>query len=178
MPHASKYGAFFHINVILLKKIYNTLLLPIFFLTGVQSAFPHENDDKTGKNKISQQTMKYDQIEISSGESVFTVDIEDNSSSRALIELLKKGSIILDMSDYAGMEKVGRLPVSLPENNRNLNTSAGDVILYQGNHFVIYYGNNSWPLTPIGKIKNVTKKQLLDAFGKGSVRITLSLPND
>lgn len=55
------------------------------------------------------------------------------------------------MSDYANMEKGADLGVTLPQNNVQMNTQAGDVILYQGRTIVIYYDTNSWRLTPIGK---------------------------
>lgn len=55
------------------------------------------------------------------------------------------------MSDYAGMEKGADLGVTLPQNNQQMNTTAGDIILYQGRTLVIYYDTNSWSLTTIGK---------------------------
>ncbi|MDE7353625.1 MAG: hypothetical protein K2O06_11325 [Acetatifactor sp.] len=37
------------------------------------------------------------------------------------------------MSDYASMEKVGPIGTSLPRNDEQISTGAGDIILYQGN---------------------------------------------
>lgn len=114
-------------------------------------------------------------IEISANGRTFTMTPCENSSASALVEKLEKGSLKIEMEDYAGMEKVGTLPFSLPQNNRQIQTNAGDVILYLGNHFVIYYGTNSWSLTHLGKIDGATREQLLETFGTGSVNITLSL---
>lgn len=105
----------------------------------------------------------------------YTAKLVENSSTEALIEMLKSGPVTVNMEDYAGMEKVGSLPKSLPQNNKQMNTSAGDIILYQGNRFVIYYGTNSWSLTRLGKIENVTSGELRNALGSGSVVVTLSL---
>lgn len=104
-----------------------------------------------------------------------TVKMEDNRSAQALKSLLEKGDITVDMKDYAGFEKVGFLPQSLPRNDSQINTQAGDIILYNGNQFVIYYGTNSWSLTRLGKIQNVTPAQLRQLLGDGNVTATLSL---
>lgn len=81
------------------------------------------------------------------------------------------------MNDYGDMEKVGSLGFSLPRNDQQTTTDPGDLILYQGNSFVIYYDINSWNFTRLGKIDGVsTREQVLDLLdGKGEVTITLSL---
>ena len=104
-----------------------------------------------------------------------TATLADNSSAKALAELLQKGSVTVEMRDYSGFEKVGELPESLPENNEQINTDFGDLILYQGKSFVIYYDKNSWSLTRLGKIEHVTKKELKALLGSGNVTATLSL---
>lgn len=103
------------------------------------------------------------------------VDWAENSTVDALRELLKKGDITLDMSDYGGFEKGAPLPEALPQNNEQMHTDAGDVILYQGKQFVIYYDRNSWSLTPLGKITGMTKAELQALLGTGNVTAVLSL---
>ena len=56
-----------------------------------------------------------------------------------------------------------------------MNTDAGDIILYQGRQFVIYYDRNSYSLTPLGKITGMTKAELQALVGAGNVTATLSL---
>lgn len=109
------------------------------------------------------------------GGKAFTATLVDNSSVQALLEHLAKGDIVVDMEDYANMEKVGSLGVSLPRNDRQTTTGPGDLILYQGHNFVIYYDTNSWSFTRLGKIDNATQAELKAALGKGDVRVTLSL---
>ncbi|MBR1660616.1 MAG: DUF362 domain-containing protein [Oscillospiraceae bacterium] len=99
----------------------------------------------------------------------------DNSSVDALKELLKDGPIALDMSDYGGFEKGAPLPETLPQNNEQMNTDAGDIILYQGRQFVIYYDRNGYSLTPLGKINGMTKAELQTMLGAGNISATLSL---
>ena len=104
-----------------------------------------------------------------------TATLVDNSSTQALIEKLKESDITINMDDYGNMEKVGQLDFSLPRNDQNITTESGDLILYQGNNFVIYYDTNNWSLTKLGKIDNVDKQQLKNILGSGSVVVTLSL---
>ena len=104
-----------------------------------------------------------------------TATLVDNSSTQALIEKLKESDITINMNDYGNMEKVGQLDFSLPRNDQNITTESGDLILYQGNNFVIYYDTNNWSLTKLGKIDNVDKQQLRNILGSGSVIATLSL---
>jgi hypothetical protein len=79
------------------------------------------------------------------------------------------------MRDYGGFEKVGALGQTLPANDRQTNATAGDLILYQGNQFVIYYSANSWSFTKLGKIDSVTVGELKKALGSGDVTVTLSV---
>lgn len=100
----------------------------------------------------------------------------DNSSTRALLAQLEKGDITYEADDYGNFEKVGNIGVSLPQNNESITTTAGDVILYQGNKICLYYGTNSWTFTRLGKIEGMDKdeiKTFLNA-GRGSVKVTIS----
>lgn len=108
-------------------------------------------------------------------DTAFTATLAENSSVDALKELMADGPLTLNMSDYASMEKGADLGVTLPQNNESMNIQAGDIILYQGRTFVIYYDTNSWSLTPIGKIDNVDAGQLRETLGTGDVTVTLSI---
>ena len=107
------------------------------------------------------------------------VTLSDNSSVKALVELLKQGDITYIANDYGGFEKVGNIGHSLPQNNTSIETEAGDVILYQGNQICLYFGNNSWNFTRLGKINGYTASELRNLLGagKGSVEVTISLKN-
>jgi len=114
-------------------------------------------------------------MKIQVGDTIFTATLVENSSVDAFKEFMSDGSLTLNMSDYANMEKGADLGVTLPQNNEHMNTQAGDIILYQGRTFVIYYDTNSWSLTPIGKIDNVDAETLRETLGTGDVTVTLSL---
>lgn len=103
------------------------------------------------------------------------IELEKNSSSDAIKELLRQGSITLPMKDYAHMEKFGELGSQLPRNDKQITTKAGDVILSEGNLLVIYYAPNTWNFTKVGNVINLTEKELKKVLGKGNITATLLL---
>ncbi|NWO19156.1 hypothetical protein HW275_06195 [Leptotrichia sp. oral taxon 223] len=101
---------------------------------------------------------------------ILAVELAENSTTDELKKRLSKGSITLNMKDYGNMEKVGDFEKPLPTNNKQMSTDAGDITLYQGKSLAIYYDKNSWSLTKIGKIKNVSKDELKKILGNGNVK--------
>lgn len=121
------------------------------------------------------ETQEENTMRVIIGNTAFTATLADNSSAQALVELLREAPLTIDMHDYASMEKVGPIGQSLPENNEQITTEPGDIILYQGNSLVIYYNANSWNFTRIGKINDATQADLMEAMGSGEVSVTFEL---
>ena len=109
------------------------------------------------------------------GGGTMTATLTDNEATRELTKLLEQGDITIRMSDYGGFEKVGALPQSLPTSNTQITTEPGDIMLYQGNQMVIFYGSNSWSYTRLGKIDGATASNLHQFLGNGNITLTLSL---
>lgn len=109
---------------------------------------------------------------------IYTATMENNSSASALRHLLKWGPKTVHMRDYGGMEKVGMLWKGLPSNNMDLTTEPGDLVLFMGSSFVVYYNSNHWNFTKLGHINDVTHEELKQIFGDGDVTITLSLQKE
>ena len=109
------------------------------------------------------------------GGNTMTATLTDNGATRELAKLLEQGDITIRMSDYGGFEKVGALPQSLPTSNTQITTEPGDIMLYQGNRMVIFYGSNSWSYTRLGKIDGATTSTLRQFLGNGDITLTLSL---
>ena len=105
----------------------------------------------------------------------FSIYFESNSSAEAFFEKMKEGDVEVAMHDYGGFEKVGPLPWDLPRNDTEITTKPGDIILYQGNQITIYYGENTWNFTRLGHIPDVTKEELLEAFGDGDVTVVFKV---
>ena len=106
-------------------------------------------------------------------DTIFTATLEDNETVYALAEMLQKVTVVIRMSDYSGFEKVGPLGTSLPASNAQTTTHAGDIVLYNGNQIVIFYGSNSWSYTRLGRIDDLTGWK--EALGNGDVTVTFSL---
>jgi len=133
---------------------------------------------ETDTNQDNSNMMEINLMNIQVGDRVLTATLVQNSSVDALKEALSQGPLTVNMHDYGSMEKVGSLGMDLPQNNEQITTEAGDIILYQGNAFVIYYAPNSWNFTRLGKINNVSAKELKEILSDGNVTITLSLPRE
>ena len=103
----------------------------------------------------------------------FTATLEQNSAVSALVQMMENGPVTLQLSDYAGFEKVGPLGQSLPASNSQTTTQSGDIVLYQGNQIVMFYGSNSWSYTRIGRIDDLTGWE--EALGSGDVTVTLAV---
>ena len=126
--------------------------------TGSPSAAPQEEE-----------TMLYIQI----GDATLTAVLEDNPSAQALAELLEDGPVTLEAENYGGFEKTAVLPEALPQNDARITAGPGDVMLYQGDTVVLFYGSNTWSYT---KLAHITKTEGLEAaLSGGETAFTLSL---
>ena len=114
-------------------------------------------------------------IKLTVGEKTMTATLVDNAATQELKALLEKGPITIEMSDYGGFEKVGALPQSFTTSNSQITTEPGDIMLYQGNNMVIFYGSNSWSYTRLGKIDGATAEDVRQFLGSGSISLTVSL---
>lgn len=103
----------------------------------------------------------------------FPATFADNQGAEALADLLTDGPLTLSLEDYGGFEKVGSLGQSLPTSNTHMSTQSGDIVLYQGNQIVLFYGSNAWSYTRLGQVTDLTGWQ--EALGHGDVTVTLSL---
>ncbi len=114
-------------------------------------------------------------IKLRVNNSVLDVKLEDNDATKSLVEKLENGNVIINAHEYGNFEKVGDLGFSLPRNDKSITTSAGDIVLYQGNQISIFYNSNSWSYTKIGKIQNINANELKNILGSGDVTLVLSI---
>jgi len=150
-----------------MKKIF-IFLMTIFLLASTACANGSRGTKSSDKGELSDMKISI-QITSDGGKSELTARLADNSSAVAFYELLKKGTVAIKMRDYGSFEKVGSLGTSLPRNDTQITTEAGDIILYQGNQITIYYDTNSWNFTRLGKVDGVTQAELKKILGKGDV---------
>ena len=87
--------------------------------------------------------------------------------------MLREAPVTLQLRDYAGFEKVGQLGTALPAEDSRITTRPGDIVLYQGDQIVMFYGSNSWSYTRLGYIDDLAGWE--EALGDGDIEATFSL---
>ena len=165
-----------------MKKLFAFIATLLLFAAcssdAASSVKPTQPETQTPKSSASS-TSKVGEapvkLKIHVNDTTFTATLEENSSAKAFAEFLAQGDMTLDMHDYGSFEKVADLPRSFPRNDKQIDTDAGDIILYQGNSITIYYDKNSWNFTRLARIDNVNKKRLQQILGKGNVKATFSV---
>lgn len=121
---------------------------------------------ETGEEEI----MFYIQI----GDTTLTAAPADTEAADALMELLEEGPLTIEVENYGGFEKVGALPQALPRQDTRITTRPGDIMLYQGDSIVLFYGSNTWSYTRLGTIRDVSGSDLADVLGGVETQIILS----
>lgn len=151
-------------------------LLLLALLSCTKGEQPLQTPEKQVEIKEQEQKMT-DKIQLTISGTTLPVIIEDNVATRALVAALREGAITYTARDYGGFEKVGALGRSLPTSDTDITTQAGDVILYNGDNIVLFYGSNSWSYTRLGKIQYKSLDELKSFLkaGGGNISVTLSL---
>lgn len=128
---------------------------------------------------VTAQTTMEQKLYITIDSSTMPVTLVDNTATRELVAALQQGDITYEAHDYGGFEKVGALGRSLTASDTQITTQAGDVILYNSNNIVLFYGSNTWSYTRIGSMEYGTLDELKSFLkaGQGNVSVKLSLTN-
>lgn len=170
-------------------------LLSVFLILagcGVKSNVPDESTEQNSeaetqytltednKENNSSQAEEYEseensvsKMKVQVGNQTFTATLEDNAAAEAFLEMMKEAPVVIQMSDYSGFEKVGSLGTNLPSSNSQTTTHEGDIVLYNSNQIVIFYGSNTWSYTRLGKIDDLTGWK--EALGNGDVTVTFTV---
>ncbi len=114
--------------------------------------------------------MLYIQI----GDTTLTATPAQNEAGDALLRMLEDGPLTVQVENFGGFEKVGSLPQNLPQQDTRITTQPGDIMLYQGNSIVFFYGSNTWVYTRLGTIQNATQEELEKAFGGSETTLLLT----
>ena len=130
---------------------------------------PEDNGQQNGNENTQSMTMN-----ITAGGKTITATLADNATAKALAEKLKSGSVTVEMKAN-GFEHYGPLGFSLERHDEQVAAVSGDIMLYNGNNICVFYGNNSWSYTPLGKVDGKTADELKAFFGSGTVSVTYSL---
>lgn len=103
---------------------------------------------------------------------------EGNAAVEALRALAREEPLAISTTRYGGFEQVGVLPWSLPRQDAHMTAEAGDILLYSGNRIVVFFGENSWEYTKLGRIEGLSAQELSEVLGGRSacVRIAVDDP--
>ena len=129
-----------------------------------------EKDESVDDEAIGDSTMI-----MKIGDTKVNVDWEDNQAVEALRNMAKDGDVTIQMSMYGGFEQVGPIGQNLPQNDEQITTSSGDIVLYAGNQMVVFYGSNSWAYTRLGHISDRDEAEMAELLSNGDVTITISI---
>lgn len=113
------------------------------------------------------------EIKMKIGDTPVSVDWEDNEAVDALAEIASHGWYDIELSMYGGFEQVGPICESLPADDSQTTTKAGDIVLYSGDQIVVFYGSNSWAYTRLGHITDKSESEMAELLGNGDVTISL-----
>lgn len=155
-------------------SIFKLFLIILFSLTIISCNLSTNDSNHNNDTEHGEQNMKF-YIKVNG--QILSVTPTNNSSTIAFMDKLKAGDVIVNMRDYGNFEKVGSLGFTLPTNDTIITTEPGDVILYQGNQITIYYDENTWSFTKLGKIDNIEQDSLKSILGKGNVTVIFTLAN-
>ena len=99
---------------------------------------------------------------------------EDNNSVKELKEIIKNRDLIINTHQYGDFEQVGEIGQRIVSNNSKILAEPGDIVLYDDRNIVLFYGNNTWEYTKLGKIVGKTNEELRNLLGKKSVELKIN----
>ena len=129
--------------------------------------------DRQLNTKATESEETETMLQMKIGDTSVAVSWEENESVEALKKLCRNRPLTIQMSMYGGFEQVGSIGQSLPRNDSQTTTQAGDIVLYSGNQIVVFYGSNSWAYTRLGHITDQSEQELAELLGNGDVTITI-----
>lgn len=132
-----------------------------------------QTNDTEQEAEIADDSQEEKTMVLSIGGESVCVAWEENESVEALRNLVSSKPLTIQMSMYGGFEQVGSIGISLPRNDEQTTTEAGDIVLYSGNQIVIFYGSNSWAYTRLGKVTDKTAAEMKELLGNGDVEIII-----
>ncbi len=150
----------------MIKKLLLKILLIIMVVFSVSCANKNINNNiEEEKDETEMELrLKIDDV---------NVDVlwEDNESVLELKNISKNG-LSLKLNEYGGFEQTGLIGKTIVSNDEQMDVSCGDIVLYNSRQICLYYDDNSWSFTKLGKI-NLAKERIIELLDKNSVNIYL-----
>lgn len=98
------------------------------------------------------------------------VEWENNASVEQLKTLLP---LDIQTTLYGGFEQVGYLPQDIVSSNSRIETSPGDIMLYNQNQITFFFVRNEWSYTPLGRTVNLSDEEIVSLLNVTGLTISL-----
>lgn len=143
---------------------------------GGTSGEPEQDEENSDGTDGTEESEDITEMYIYVNDSKLKVTLAENSSTGALVKILKQGDITYT-AHANGFEIYGNIGHDLStDNDTYLTSQAGDVFLWAGDNICIFFGNNSYSYTRIGRIEGYTASALKAILAaSNTVQVTISL---
>lgn len=168
-----------------MRKYVALLCVCLLFLAGCavntgrnseDSASNETENFKVSQKEYSNEILKKESstdISMQIDDTVLDVEWENNETINEIKEELKQGELTIRLSKYSDFEQVGELSKTYSSFDKRITAEAGDIMLYSGNKIVVFYGENTWEYTRIGKIKNLGEDEIKRLLSNENVELKL-----
>ena len=99
---------------------------------------------------------------------------EDNPSVDA-IKVLAKDTMTVRMERYGGFEQTGSMPKSVVKNDSWIDVGTGEIMLYRGVQISIFFDDNAYDYTKLGKISGMSGSEIVAMLDKPNVTAVFTL---
>ncbi len=99
---------------------------------------------------------------------------ESNPSVEAIRKLAAEG-LTIAMERYGGFEQTGSMEKAVERNDSAITVGPGDIVLYRGIQICLYYGENTYDFTRLGRIQNMSVPEITAMLDKPGVTVVFSL---
>ena len=150
-------------------KLYVLLIMSVLLVSCSYANVATVNTYESNSSIEEELSMKFyiDNVEVE-------VEWENNDSIRQIRKIASGSNIIVNAHHYGGFEQVGEIGQNIVSNNMQISTEPGDIVLYNSNNIVVFYGSNNWSYTKLGKM-NISNEEIKNILSNGDVVIKLIL---
>ena len=79
------------------------------------------------------------------------------------------------MSRYGGFEQTGQIGSSIVREDSHMDVGCGDIVLYNGKQICLYFDENSYDFTRLGRITGMSDTEIVDMLDRQNVTAVFTL---
>ncbi|MBP5444824.1 MAG: hypothetical protein J6Y28_01505 [Acholeplasmatales bacterium] len=117
----------------------------------------------------------YPRVEMKVNDYTLYIRLDNNPSANAFYQKINENETLTIKFTDNTFEKVGNLGFTLTTNDSTQKAEANDVMLYQGNKLCLFYDENTYSYTKLGKIINNTGVDLKTILSGSEVTISFKI---